>query len=75
MDSCPHPGFLRDLCICCGKRMDDGAGVAFGYIHKCCSWRACFIKLLPEKIYMNKNFNCRTCGLVVMRFLDYAMLM
>ncbi|KNA16742.1 hypothetical protein SOVF_085710 isoform C [Spinacia oleracea] len=33
-DSCTHPGFLRDMCICCGKRMDDGAGVAFGYIHK-----------------------------------------
>ncbi|KMS99186.1 hypothetical protein BVRB_2g047230 [Beta vulgaris subsp. vulgaris] len=32
--SCTHPGFLRDLCIGCGKRMDDGAGVAFGYIHK-----------------------------------------
>uniref|UniRef100_A0A803L210 RNA polymerase II C-terminal domain phosphatase-like n=1 Tax=Chenopodium quinoa TaxID=63459 RepID=A0A803L210_CHEQI len=33
-DSCPHPGFLRDMCICCGKRMEDSAGVAFGYIHK-----------------------------------------
>lgn len=33
-DSCPHPGFLRDLCIRCGKRSDEGVGVAFGYIHK-----------------------------------------
>ncbi|XP_021729225.1 RNA polymerase II C-terminal domain phosphatase-like 4 [Chenopodium quinoa] len=33
-DSCPHPGFLRDMCICCGKRMEDSNGVAFGYIHK-----------------------------------------
>ncbi|GAB2291665.1 RNA polymerase II C-terminal domain phosphatase-like 4 [Dionaea muscipula] len=31
---CPHPGFLRDMCIRCGKRMDDVAGVALGYIHK-----------------------------------------
>ncbi|GAB4852999.1 RNA polymerase II C-terminal domain phosphatase-like 4 [Ancistrocladus abbreviatus] len=33
-DSCSHPGFIRDMCIRCGKIMDDGAGVAFGYIHK-----------------------------------------
>ena len=37
-ESCTHPGFLKDMCIGCGKRMDDGArvgaGVAFGYIHK-----------------------------------------
>ncbi|KAK9669776.1 hypothetical protein RND81_13G153900 [Saponaria officinalis] len=32
--SCPHPGFLRDMCIRCGERIDDVGGVAFGYIHK-----------------------------------------
>ncbi|XP_058114098.1 RNA polymerase II C-terminal domain phosphatase-like 4 [Magnolia sinica] len=31
---CPHPGFIRDMCIRCGKLKDDYAGVAFGYIHK-----------------------------------------
>lgn len=33
-DECMHPGFMGGLCIRCGKRMDDGSGVAFSYIHK-----------------------------------------
>ncbi|KAL9229362.1 hypothetical protein vseg_004837 [Gypsophila vaccaria] len=32
--SCPHPGFLRDMCIRCGEKVDHVGGVAFGYIHK-----------------------------------------
>ncbi|XP_010265619.1 PREDICTED: RNA polymerase II C-terminal domain phosphatase-like 4 isoform X2 [Nelumbo nucifera] len=34
-DICPpHPGFIREMCIRCGQRQEDGSGVAFGYIHK-----------------------------------------
>ncbi|XP_057969776.1 RNA polymerase II C-terminal domain phosphatase-like 4 isoform X2 [Malania oleifera] len=33
-DICSHPGVFRGLCIRCGQKMDDGSGVAFGYIHK-----------------------------------------
>ncbi|CAO2826015.1 unnamed protein product [Amaranthus hypochondriacus] len=37
-ESCTHPGFLKEMCIGCGKRLDDGArvgaGVAFRYIHE-----------------------------------------
>ncbi|XP_051148952.1 RNA polymerase II C-terminal domain phosphatase-like 4 isoform X2 [Andrographis paniculata] len=32
--SCPHPGVYAGMCMKCGQKMDDEAGVAFGYIHK-----------------------------------------
>ncbi|KAH9602286.1 hypothetical protein KSS87_015447 [Heliosperma pusillum] len=32
--SCPHPGFVRDLCYHCGERINDGGDVAFPYIHR-----------------------------------------
>lgn len=32
---CPHPGFIKGLCLMCGQiEEDDGSGVALGYIHK-----------------------------------------
>ncbi|XP_059635564.1 RNA polymerase II C-terminal domain phosphatase-like 4 isoform X2 [Cornus florida] len=33
-DLCAHPGVIGGMCIRCGKKVDDGSGVAFGYIHK-----------------------------------------
>ncbi|KAL2928485.1 RNA polymerase II C-terminal domain phosphatase-like 4 [Bienertia sinuspersici] len=52
-DSCPHPGFLKDMCIRCGKRIDDGAGVAFGYIHK-------DLRLANDEISRLRNTDVRT---------------
>ncbi|KAH7688846.1 Protein-serine/threonine phosphatase protein [Dioscorea alata] len=32
---CPHPGFIKGLCLICGQmEEDDGSGVALSYIHK-----------------------------------------
>ncbi|XP_039120124.1 RNA polymerase II C-terminal domain phosphatase-like 4 isoform X2 [Dioscorea cayenensis subsp. rotundata] len=32
---CPHPGFIKGLCLMCGQiEEDDGSGVALSYIHK-----------------------------------------
>jgi len=34
-DVCPpHPGFIKGMCMRCGKVEDDESGIALGYIHK-----------------------------------------
>lgn len=35
VEECPHPGYIRGLCLKCAKpQAEDVSGVAYDYIHK-----------------------------------------